>query len=189
MLLAGCQSAPPIAAVPPASGDVAKNQELARAQTDQAFALIENRHFDQAEEQLKKALVADPLYGPAHNDLGLIYFHREDLYNAAWEFENAAKLMPQQAAPVNNLGLVLEKGDKLAEAEKSYSSAVELDPDNTEYAGNYARARIRLGERDDTTRKLLELVILKDRRPEWVTWAREQASRIAKPNFDEQRLP
>ena len=161
MLLSGClhSQEPAKTAGELASGDVARNQELARVQTDHAFDLIQNSRFDEAEELLKKSLIADPLYGPAHNDMGLIYFHRHDLYNAAWEFENAAKLMPRQAPPVNNLGLVLERGDKLIDAEKSYASAVELDPGNSEYAGNYARARLRLGKRDDTTRKLLELIL------------------------------
>jgi Flp pilus assembly protein TadD len=188
--LPGCQSnqQSPKTAGELASGDVARNQELARTQTDQAFKLLEDSKYDEAEEILKKAVTADPLYGPAHNDLGLIYYHRQDLYNAAWEFENAAKLMPRQAPPVNNLGLVLEKGDKLADAEKSYASAVELDPDNSEYAGNYARARIRLGQRDEITRKLLELIVSKDHRPEWIAWAREQLSRISAENIDGQNI-
>jgi Flp pilus assembly protein TadD len=179
--LASCQNpaASPQSATGLASGDVAKNQQLAREQTDQAYALIEQSQFDRAEALLKKAVVADPLYGPAQNDLGLIYYHRDDLYNAAWEFENASKLMPRQAPPVNNLGLVLEKANKLSDAEKSYTSALDLDADNTEYAGNLARVRIRLGKRDDATRKLLDLIVMKDHRPEWVAWAREQASRIS----------
>ena len=172
----GCHSEKPSAQL--SNGDVAKNQELARKLTSQAFERIEDSDFDGAEEVLKKAIAADPLYGPAHNDLGLVYFHREDLYNAAWEFENASKLMPRQAPPVNNLGLVLEKGAKLTDAEKSFATALELDAENTEYAGNYARIRIKLNQRDPLTKKLLELIIMKDHRPQWVSWAREQASRI-----------
>lgn len=189
LVIAGCQSADSGArsATPLATGDVERNQEQARSETDQAFDLIERSQFPQAEELLKKAVSADPLYGPAHNDLGLIYYQRADLYNAAWEFENAAKLMPRQAPPVNNLGLVLEKADKLADAEKSFAAAVDLDPDNSEYVGNYARARIRSGERDETTRKLLERIILTDHRPEWIAWAKEQASRISNPATDEQK--
>ena len=189
--MAACQdnSSAPKSAPTVINGDVASNQELARTQTDQAFDLIEKSQFDDAEALLKKAVVADPLYGPAHNDLGLIYFHREDLYKAAWEFENAAKLMPRQAPPVNNLGLVLEKANRGVDAEKSYSSALDLDPDNAEYAGNAARVRIRLGQRDDATRKLLELIIAKDQRPEWVAWAKDQASRIPKPDPDEKPAP
>lgn len=188
MAFAGCQPASSTqTAAGLASGDVARNQQLARDETDQAYALIEHSQFDQAEALLKKAVVADPLYGPAQNDLGLIYYHRQDLYNAAWQFENASKLMPRQAPPVNNLGLVLEKANKLNDAEKSYSTALDLDPDNPEYAGNLARVRIRLGHRDDATRKLLDLIIMKDRRSDWVAWAKEQASRISTRHDEEQK--
>ena len=64
-----------------------------------------------------------------------------------------------------------------------------MDPDNPEYAGNAARVRIRLGQRDDATHKLLELIIAKDQRPEWVVWAKDQASRIPKPDADEKPAP
>jgi hypothetical protein len=49
--------------------------------------------------------------------------------------------------------------------------------------------RIRLGQRDDATHKLLELIIAKDQRPEWVVWAKDQASRIPKPDADEKPAP
>jgi Tfp pilus assembly protein PilF len=175
---AACQSsappahAPDFAKAPPAAGDVMTNTSEARSETDRAFILIGQNHFDDAAAILKNALIADPMYGPAHNDLGLIYYHQDQLYNAAWEFQNASKLMPHQAEPLNNLGLVLEKAQKLRDAEQTYEKAVAIDPENVEYSGNLARARIRLGMRDETTRKLLELIILKDTRPDWVQWAR-----------------
>ena len=186
---AGCQSGarPAATGTAPTSGDIARNQEQARSQTDEAFSLIEKSQFDQAEDLLKKAVIADPLYGPAHNDLGLIDYHRQDFYDAAWEFENAAKLMPRQAPPVNNLGLVMESANKLADAEKQYSAALDLDADNPEYAGNLARVRIKQGKRDSATRKLLDMVIARDHRGEWVTWAREQASLIPGSGTEDQK--
>lgn len=180
VILAGCadSSRAPKVLTPAPGGDVTRDQQVARTDTDRAFELIDESKFDQAEDWLKKAVVADPLYGPAHNDMGLVYFHRDDWYNAAWEFENAAKLMPRQAPPLNNLGLVYERTGKLGDAAKSYAEALALEADNAEYVGNYARVRIRMGLRDETTGKLLDLVIARDRRPEWVSWAREQRSRL-----------
>ena len=44
--------------------------------------------------------------------------------------------------------------------------------DSPEFAGNLARCRVRLGQRDEKTRELLQHVALKDTPPEWVEWAR-----------------
>ena len=53
-----------------------------------------------AEIHLKKALVADVTYGPAHNSLGVVYMLQRNYYIAAWEFEYAAKLMPSNTEPM-----------------------------------------------------------------------------------------
>jgi tetratricopeptide (TPR) repeat protein len=115
-------------------------------------------------------------FGPAHNNLGLVYFHLKNspmyLYDAAREFDYAARLMPYQPDPRNNLGLVFEETGKFREAVESYERARKLAPDNPEYIGNLARVRVRRGDRDDETRKLLEELTFKDPRPDWRDWAR-----------------
>ena len=45
--------------------------------------------MEKAEKLLKQALTADIGYGPAHNNLGKVYYHRQNFYLAAWEFEYA----------------------------------------------------------------------------------------------------
>ena len=176
--LGGCGSTdapPPFAA----RGDVAANTRLARADTDRAFDQIAHHDLDAARPLLDQAIAADALYGPAHNDLGLVHFGQGRLYDAAWEFDRAAKLMPGRGEPRNNLGLVYEAADRWPEAEAAYQTAVDLDPADPEFAGNLARVRIRRGERDEPTHKLLELVVLRDARPAWVAWARSQLHRTA----------
>jgi Flp pilus assembly protein TadD len=159
--------------------DMASDTAAARAQTDHAYALIQAGKNAEAEPLLKRAIAADPTYGPARNDMGLIRYQQDRLYDAAWEFENAIKLMPQSPEPRNNLGLVLEKAQKLEEAEKSFARAHDLAAQNSEYAGNLARIRLRRDERDGHTRALLEQVILSDTRPEWVQWARLKLIQIS----------
>src|SRR5690349_19015420 len=109
LAVAGCQSHPVISTP-------TQNTELARVQNDAAYNLIRTGKYDAAEDILKNALAADVTYGPARNNLGLVYFHQHKLYPAAWEFENAIKLMPHQPEVRNNLGLVLEEAGKLREA-------------------------------------------------------------------------
>jgi Flp pilus assembly protein TadD len=183
--LSACQPPPPpqparppqLGAPGSLSGDVGRNTQRAREETDRAYTLITDGRYADAEPILNRALAADPMYGPARNNLGIVYFHLNRLYEAAWEFQNAAKLMPRQGQPQNNLGLVMERAGKTDEALRAYATAVELEPDNSEYAGNLARARIRLGLRDEETRRLLELVVLRDQRADWVDWARFNLTR------------
>ncbi len=178
--LVGCGT--PLAGPGPvtvAHGDVAADAARARAETDRAFDLIAHGDYAGARPPLDRAIAADALYGPAHNDLGLVLFHQGRAYDAAWEFDRAIKLMPGRGEPHNNLGLVYESADKWPEAEAAYAAAADLDPADPEFAGNLARVRIRRGERDEATRKLLELVVLRDRRPAWVDWARSYLHRMA----------
>jgi Flp pilus assembly protein TadD len=166
----GCASKKP--APDPMLKAGAQDTELARRENALAFDLIQQGKYDKAQEHLVLALAADPLFGPAHNNRGLVYYHTGRLYLAAWEFENAVKLMPYQSEPRNNLGLVFESAGKLSDATEAYAKAREMEPDNPQYIGNLARARIRRGDRDTQTRQLLEELALKDDRPEWVEWAR-----------------
>jgi Tfp pilus assembly protein PilF len=180
--LAGCHSSPPI--TPPR-----QNTELARVQNAAAYKLIREGKYTEAEDILRNALAADVLYGPARNNLGLVYYHQGKLYPAAWEFENAIKLMPHQPEPRNNLGLVLEAAGKLAEATESYARARELEPDNPEYIANLARIRVKRGLRDEETRRLLQELVFKDTRLEWIRWAKEQLIHVPAPGEDIILLP
>jgi cytochrome c-type biogenesis protein CcmH/NrfG len=172
VLALGCQS----------SGERARaarqNSELARQENDRAFKLIEEAKYEEAAKVLHRAIDADVMFGPAHNNMGLVYYYENKLYDAAWEFQNAMRLMPHHPDPRNNLGLVFEKAGKMREAADAYGAARQIEPDNPEYISNLARARVRNGDDDDETRKLLEEVVLKDSRPEWTNWARMNLIRL-----------
>jgi len=156
------------------SRDPRRDTEAARRLNARAVELIEKGKLDQAEKELKTALSADLFFGPAHNNLGTVYMKQERYYLAAWEYQYAAKLMKDRPQPRNNLGLVYEAVTRLDEAGKWYNEALDLAPDSVEVTGNLARVRLRQGKRDDRTRQLLADLVLKDTRPEWLTWARKQ---------------
>jgi len=184
-LLGACHRPPTDgSAAAPVRGDVVRDTAAARADTERAFRLIEERKYQAAEPLLKRAIELDPTYGPALNNLGVVDYHLDRLYEAAWQFQSAIKLMPREPQPQNNLGLVLESAAKPQEAEAAYGRAHELDPRNPEYAGNLARVRIRLDKRDEETRRLLELVVMADSRADWVEWARFNLTRI-RPSSEE----
>ena len=168
------------------AADPRRDTESARAETARGRALLEAGELDQAEAAFKDALKADLFYGPAHNNLGTVYYRQKRHYLAAWEFQYAAKLMPVRPEPKNNLGLVLEAVGQLDEAAGHYEQAMALAPDSSELTGNLARCRIRQGRRDDDTRELLQQVALKDPRAEWADWARMELIRLeAKAPDDE----
>ncbi len=154
--------------------DPVRDSERAGELNAQALRLIEKDELDQAADTLKNALAADVTFGPAHNNLGWVYFHQSKLYRAAWEFQYAAKLMPNNPEPHNNLGLVLEAAGKLDQAVQSYEKALSLQSENPQLIGNLARARLRRGDEDEQTVKLLEDLIMKDTRPDWVNWAKQK---------------
>ena len=174
VLLVGCQSHS-------RTVEHAFNSDLAKSENDHALHLLDQGKLDEAEAHLKKAMEADVMYGPAHNNLGLVYYHQGKLYPAAWEFQNAIKLMPYQPEPRNNLGLVFEKAGKITSAAEAYEKARQLEPDNPEYLANLARAKVRRGDRDSETRHLLEELVLKDSRPQWSHWARQNLYKMGDP--------
>lgn len=162
-------------------GNTSRNLQLARQHHDRAIEFIDSGKHDQAEEQLKLALKVDVEYGPAHNNLGFLYFQQGKLYLAAWEFQHAAKTMPSHAEPRNNLGLVYERVGRLAEAIEQYQQAHELAPQRVEITGNLVRARIRIGDDAEDLVPMLRDVAMKDERPEWAQWARHQLGRRGEP--------
>lgn len=150
--------------------------------------------FAKAERLLNEALVADVTYGPAHNSLGTLYFMQDKFYLAAWEFEYAAKLMPDMAQPYNNLGLVYERVGKYEEAISYYSIAISHSPDDPELIGNLVRARMITGERTSDLKHMVSDLALNHPQANWQRWARD-AIELTKfdPNNsglrDEWRIP
>jgi len=146
------------------------NQRGLQAITDQDYA--------KAERLFRQALAADVFYPAAHNNLGLAMLQQGRIYESAWEFQYAAKLMPKSAEPRHNLGTLLERVGRLDEAEECYREALELEPDNEEIMGHLARVYIKAERRDQTVRKLLTKLATRADRGEWDRWAREWLIRI-----------
>ena len=179
-ILCGCAQHPKTDAAYETIGkDPRRDAEIAIQQNAHAVALMDAGQYDQAEAALKAALAADVMCGPAHNNLGKIYFRQKKLYLAAWEFQYAMKLMPNQAEPPNNLGLVFEAAGKLDDATESYGKAIALEPENVVAMGNLARARVRRGDRDESVRGLLQKLIERDDRTDWLAWERLTLARLS----------
>lgn len=186
LLLSGCSQTPATdATTQPATGNYRtistnplRDTDTAKRWQEKGLRLLDDNELDEAEKAFKSALEADVDFGPAHNNLGMVYFRKKDWYSAAWEFEYAKKLMPRQAEPWNNLGLVYEQAGELDRAVEEFRQAVSLDAKNLQYQANLAKALVKRGERTEEVRKLLQTIVDKDTRGEWVLWASQQLSRL-----------
>ena len=148
--------------------------DKAKAENLKARKWMEKGRDILAERALQKALIADVTYGPAHNNLGKLYYCQGKHYLAAWEFEYAIKLMPDHAEPYNNLGIVYETVGKLDEAVELYANAKKLQSTHPEIIGNLARASLRRGDDFAVIKPLLCDLTLYDTRPDWIAWAKHQ---------------
>lgn len=148
-----------------------RDRDASEREQAAALVLLDQGKWPEAEAAVKRALTADVMNGPAHNSLGHIYFHAGNYYLAAWEFQYASKLMPNQPEPRNNLGLVFEATGKLDDAITAYQRAIDIEPDNPQFIGNEARARVRRGDARETIRPLLTKLIAVDTRRAWVDWS------------------
>jgi Flp pilus assembly protein TadD len=159
-----------------------RDTDAAKKHNRRGVKLLKQGKLDAAKGAFNQALTADVEFGPAHNNLGKVYFKRERWYKAAWEFEYARKLMPKRPGPYNNLGLVLEQGGELERAIKQFRKAHQHAPENIEYLGNLTRALIKRGDRTKEVRRFLERILDEDTRPAWLTWAKR---RLATLNAEE----
>lgn len=127
-----------------------------------------------AERLLREALTADLYHGPAHNNLGVVFLLRGQLYEAANEFEWARKLLPGNADPRMNLGMVLETAERTDDALAAYRSALEAEPEHVPAMQAMVRLQVRRDRTDERTNDLLKVISLRGESERWREWARTQ---------------
>lgn len=155
----------------PAATD--RNSLRAQELTQQAVELMDEDPV-KAEGLLRQALAADLFFGPAHNDLGVLFLRKSQLYEAANEFEWARKLMPGHPDPRMNLALTLEKAGRIEEALCTYGTALEVYPGHMPTMQALARLQLRHNRTDDQTTKMLNEIALAGESPQWRQWAQKQ---------------
>lgn len=169
LLISGCATrSSPYAA----DQHIARNTAESERLNQQAADLMAVDH-SRAEPLLRKALSHDLYNGPAHNNLGVIYLTRGQLYEAATEFEWARKLMPGHPDPRLNLALTLEQAGHVAESLETFDAALEVYPGHLPSIMGLTRAQIRSGMTDDRTREFLSIIALRGNE-EWRSWAKNQ---------------
>lgn len=183
LILGGCESVStvdgPTGPYRTIRAEPRRDTDAARLANQAGLDHLAKGDLDKAAEAFGRALTADVEFGPAHNNLGKVYFRKKDWYRAAWEFEYAGKLMPRRAEPRSNLGLVLEEAGEIDRAVDQYREAISLDAGQIQFRANLARALVRRGDRTDEVRSLLQQVVEQDSRAEWQVWARQQLALLS----------
>ena len=174
--LSGCASGRGSGPYAPQS-ESARDSLKAQRLTQEAAAILDKDPV-KAERLLRDALTADLYHGPSHNNLGVIYLKRGDLYSAASEFQWAAKLMPGLPDPRMNLALTLEKAGRTDQALAAYASALEVYPDHLPTLEGLARLQIKSGKTDERTRHALDEIALRGESERWREWARAELIRL-----------
>lgn len=134
--------------------------------------------LDAAERLLREALTHDLYCGPAHNNLGVVFLKRGQLYEAASEFEWARKLMPGHPDPRLNLGLTLERAVRTDEALAAYTAALEVYSDHLPSMQALVKLQVRAGREDERTERMLKEIALRSEDEGWREWAKEQLVRV-----------
>jgi Tfp pilus assembly protein PilF len=169
LMLIGCKAADagPYAPESEARRDPVRAQELSA----QAADWIDSDP-DQAERLLRDALGADLFFGPAHNNLGVVYLKQAKLYEAAGEFEWARKLMPGHPDPRMNLALTLEQAGQTDEAIATYRAALEVWPGHIGSVQALARLHVLARRETPELAGWLFEIALRGETDRWRKWAR-----------------
>lgn len=85
---------------------------------------------DTAEKMLKKVIRMNPEIAKAHKDLGIIYLNKRLFDYARDEFETAMKLAPNDFEILFEYGNFLYSISENREAERFYTEALEVEPNN-----------------------------------------------------------
>jgi Flp pilus assembly protein TadD len=146
---------------PPGVLDVADANVPAEARShyQQAREKIAQGEIAKAIEDLKHALAIYPHYLRALNDLGVIYLQLNRLDEAASTFKQAIKIDQGFIYPRLNLGLVLNRQQKHAEALELLDQLVKENPNSTDALKPYAEALAetgRLSEAEKVLRTILQ---------------------------------
>ena len=114
------------------------------------LALALNKLGDKAGEQqaLEKAVMLDPVFTLAHNQLGVRYTADGKVGEAEKEFQAALGIEPQFAEARNNLGVLYGRQGRNADAEKMLRQAIE---DSPEYVQAYVNLSLILAAQGQFT--------------------------------------
>jgi tetratricopeptide (TPR) repeat protein/peroxiredoxin len=132
---------------------VIESSQFRRNYLSYGSVFFQREYFDQAEASFQAALRDDPASAEALYGLGSVYLKQEKIPQARESFERAIKLSASYPDTLpnawNNLGLLMTREGRTAEAIPYFQEALKLSPDHLvalENLGNAYRAQKRWDE-------------------------------------------
>jgi len=126
-------------------GPIVDRQAEAEALCQEAFALLNDQHFEEARETFTCAIKKEPEYAAAHFGLGLAY-GVDNPAKALPELDRALVCDPAFAIALIARGLVNESLGYVEDADRDWCSAYEIDeslyPETSSGVAQFARRLI-----------------------------------------------
>jgi Flp pilus assembly protein TadD len=113
--------------------------------------------YSQAEEDLSRAVEAEPTNWKLWSDLGVVRVQLGETELAIKAFERARRSAPQEAPPYFGLGLAYMKKGDIEKALKAYGDGLARNPNDVAANQNYAFLLIRKGDFRDAVEPLKRL--------------------------------
>ncbi|MGA2960302.1 MAG: tetratricopeptide repeat protein [Candidatus Korobacteraceae bacterium] len=132
-----------------------------------------------AMEAYNTVLKLEPNYGPAHINLGTLYYNQEEFSQAERHYRAAIQCDPRYALAWFDLGNVLDETGRIAEAIRAYETAIALAPTYADAHYNLALAHERNREPRKALRHWRSYRKLDSNGP-WAVHAANQIRRILK---------
>jgi hypothetical protein len=105
--------------------------------------------FDLAIDSYRKEISLNPNYPDVLNDLGILYFIKDEFDKAIDAYDKAVKLDSSYADPYQNKAMIYVRQKKFDEAKKLLGLAIKLKPNNYEAIAVLANLKKHICEFDD----------------------------------------
>jgi serine/threonine-protein kinase len=139
--------------------------------------LRDQKKWDEAIAEFRKAVALKPDYAEAHHNLGITLLRQGDVAGAVAEYRKAVALKPDYAEGHYDLGWALYYQGDVAGAVAEYRKAIALKPDYAEAHCNLGHALRQQGQFREALEELRRGHELGSRRPGWrypsAEWVRQ----------------
>lgn len=130
--------------------------ELSKKGLDETDQQKKRAWFDQAKNQLEKAVEIYPEYHDAYAQLGLYYYRVQQKDKALEMYNKSIEHKPNSPKAYSNMGIIyFERGD-VVNAQRVYEKAVQLDPKYVDARRNLGSVYARKGEFDKAIQQFSE---------------------------------
>ncbi|MDR3200884.1 MAG: tetratricopeptide repeat protein [Spirochaetales bacterium] len=122
----------------------AENLDCGAALFNLGIVLERQGRDDEALKVFTRVMKLEGDASDALNEIGLIHYRSRYFTGAEAAFRDALFLGENDSRVLNNLGVLLFVQNRYSEAEPFFARAVEIDPDNKDYAANLSDLRAEL---------------------------------------------